>query len=257
MRDLARAYKDAGEIGEALPTVFQGFGLYDVSIRRGTTTLIGAAPGGAKSVLANNLAVLSKVPTLFFSADTNEVEVAERICAMVMQQPIALCREQLLKGDSAAVTALKSVSHIEWDFTDAPTYSHIVEHCEAFFVKWGVMPDLIVIDNLANVNNGIKDEVPHDVDAVFFGKTLARHTKAAVIMLHHLTGEHEDGSTIPGQGAFKGKIAKYVNLALTLWRGQQGDVMCSIVKNRGGEADSTGRRLKFAFQTDLSKASLR
>ncbi|MFB6830495.1 AAA family ATPase [Streptomyces hydrogenans] len=263
MATLARAYRAAGEIGEALPHVFDQFALTGVDVRRGTVTLIGAAPGGAKSVLANAYALRARVPTLFFSADTNEAEVAERLAAMMTGRQISECRSELNprhpahRPETLALLDGPGSNHIDWEFEDAPSYEFIVKRVEAFFYEWAVMPELIVIDNLINIKNSKSDEVEHDVDAIFFLKTLARKTQAAVVVLHHLTGEHESGDTWPGQSAFKGKIAKYVALALTLSRDAAGTVWCHVVKNRSGEADPTGKRVKFPFETDLSRARLR
>ena len=83
MRTLARAVgsKDIG--GEPLPTVFRTFETNKVVIRRAEVSMIAGTPGVGKSTLALAIALRSKVPTLYVSADTNAHTMAMRLLSMI------------------------------------------------------------------------------------------------------------------------------------------------------------------------------
>ncbi len=100
MRTLARAVgtKDIG--GEPLPSVFRTFDVNKVIFRRSEVSMIAGTPGAGKSTLALAVALRSKVPTLYVSADTNAHTMAMRLLSMITGKPQSDA-EMLLNDDVA------------------------------------------------------------------------------------------------------------------------------------------------------------
>ena len=83
MRTLARAVGSVDIGGEPLPSIFREFDLNKVIIRRSEVSMIAGTPGAGKSTLALAIALRSKVPTLYVSADTNAHTMAMRLLSMI------------------------------------------------------------------------------------------------------------------------------------------------------------------------------
>jgi hypothetical protein len=87
-------------------------------------------------------------------------------------------------------------------------------------------------------------------------KELAAECGAAVLVLHHLTGEYESSDRPAPLGALIGKVSKPATLVLTLFRGDYGDVGVCVVKNRFGKADPRGY-MRVYLETNLERMSVR
>jgi replicative DNA helicase len=68
---LDRAWRTAQTLAQPLPTVWKDLETKDIKFRRGQVCMVAAAPNAGKSMFALVYAIKSKVPTLFFSADTD------------------------------------------------------------------------------------------------------------------------------------------------------------------------------------------
>lgn len=258
MRLLASALAEAGAAGEPLPAVWREFVEQGVEFRRGGVTLIGAAPGGAKSVLALRLAVMAGVPTLYHSADTDAFTVSTRLASMLSGDPVTLVAAALQENNQHPKyrKLVDGVKHIQFDFLPNPSIDDVAENVKAFEILYGEMPHLIVVDNLRNMYSAHHEETPAFRENMELLSILAIESKAAVIVLHHLTGAYEGGELPPDQGAFEGKIAKLPSMALTMFRGKYGDIGVCVVKNRFGPADSMGKRVRCYLDTDLERMRL-
>ena len=82
MRTLKRSINKAEVGGEPLPPAFAAFERAGIILRRAEITMIAGAPGAGKSSIALAIAARAKVPTLYFSADTNAHTMAMRLLAM-------------------------------------------------------------------------------------------------------------------------------------------------------------------------------
>jgi predicted ATP-dependent serine protease len=96
MKTLKRSINKAEVGGEPLPPAFAAFERAGIILRRAEVTVIAGTPGAGKSSVALAMAARAKLPTLYFSADTNAHTMAMRLIAMGgnMSQSVA---EQLLK----------------------------------------------------------------------------------------------------------------------------------------------------------------
>lgn len=236
--------KDSGA-GEPIPVPFGSFKRMGIHFRRGEFALIAAAPGGGKSALMQYIAKNSHnengpTPTFYFSADSPSFTVFHRMGAMVtgmtmqeVEDTMKSSRANELREAVADVT-----SHIQYSFKSTLDPELIMDELEGYANVHGAWPTLIIIDNLMNIDMGSDGEIQNLADGSFFLNDLARDTGSAVVALHHVTGEHESGtSPIPLSG-LRGKVSKLPSLILTLHRTDE--LKVSVVKNRSAQADPTG-----------------
>ncbi len=109
MRTLARAVgsKDIG--GEPLPTVFRTFDVNKIVIRRAEVSMIAGTPGAGKSTLALAIALRSKVPTLYISADTNAHTMAMRLLSMISGQTQSVAEQMLIENVDESRKVIKAL----------------------------------------------------------------------------------------------------------------------------------------------------
>jgi len=240
VRTLARAVgsKDIG--GEPLPNVFRTFEANKVVIRRAEISMIAGTPGAGKSTLALALALRSKVPTLYVSADTNAHTMAMRLLSMITGKPQSDA-ELLLNDDVDGSRKIinEASGHIFWSFESAPTLADIDQEVLAFEELWGCAPTLIVVDNLMDVANDGGEEFASMRSTIKELKYLARDTNAAVLILHH-TKESYVGNPCQPRSALQGMVAQLPALICTVGTNAPGYIAVAPVKNRYGKADPTG-----------------
>ena len=240
MRTLARAVgsKDIG--GEPLPTVFRTFDVNKIVIRRAEVSMIAGTPGAGKSTLALAVALRSKVPTLYISADTNAHTMAMRLLSMISGQPQSTAEQMLIESvEESRKTINEHSGHIFWSFDSAPTLADLDMEVSAFEELWGCPPTLIVIDNLIDISNDSGEEFAAMRSTIKELKYLARDTNAAVLLLHH-TKESYPGNPCQPRSALQGMVAQLPALILTVGTNAPGYIAVAPVKNRYGKADPTG-----------------
>lgn len=248
MYTLTRAKRAMGAAGEPIPTVFKSLAERTFHIRRGQLTMLAAGPGVGKSVLAQTLAMRAGVPTLYFSADSDAFTMYLRGAAMLTGHSLRDIEADYKNGNGAFYDdALNRVDNVRWDFTSSPGVDDLEDCVTAFALTYGEYPHLIVVDNLINVDAAdIGGEGQRSLTSVIiYLKTLAQETNAAVVMLHHLTGQYDDGISPAPLSALIEKVSKFPEAVLNLYRdgvlnGKTTQMGCCLVKNRGGEADPSG-----------------
>jgi len=240
MRTLARAVgsKDIG--GEPLPTVFRTFDVNKIVIRRAEVSMIAGTPGAGKSTLDLAVALRSKVPTLYISADTNAHTMAMRLLSMISGHPQSTAEQMLIENvEESRKTINDNSGHIFWSFDSAPTLADLDMEVCAFEELWGCPPTLIVIDNLIDISNDSGEEFAAMRSTIKELKYLARDTNAAVLLLHH-TKESYPGNPCQPRSALQGMVAQLPALILTVGTNAPGYLAVAPVKNRYGKADPTG-----------------
>lgn len=240
MRTLARAVgsKDIG--GEPLPSVFRSFDTNKVVIRRAEVSMIAGTPGAGKSTLSLAIALRSKVPTLYVSADTNAHTMAMRLLSMITGQSQQTA-EQMLSEKVKETRELinEHAGHIFWSFESSPTLEDLDMEVAAFEEMWGCAPTLIVVDNLMDIASDTLDEFGAMRSTLKELKFLARDTNAAILVLHH-TKESYPGNPCQPRSALQGMVAQLPALICTVGSNAQGFIAVAPVKNRYGKADPTG-----------------
>jgi predicted ATP-dependent serine protease len=253
MRTLRRSISKAEVGGEPLPPAFAAFERAGIILRRAEITMIAGTPGAGKSSVALAIAARAKVPTLYFSADTNAHTMAMRLVAMSgrMTQTAA---EQLLKREpNQAEEILTLNNHLFWSFESTPTLKDLDDEVSAFETVWGRSPTLIVVDNLMDIAMDGHEEFQGMRAAMKELKYLARDTNAAVLVLHH-TKEGFEGYPCQPRSAIQGLVNQIPAMVLTIGQMKQADetYLCvAPVKNRYGRADQTGNNyVSLAFNPD-------
>ncbi len=240
MRSLARSIRRPDKGGEPLPTVYATFEQNGVQLRRGDVTMVAAVPGVGKSSLAVDIAIKTKRPTLYFSADSAELTMASRVGATVTGRYLFDVEQEIVRDPEWAARTLKDVDHVRWSFDSELAFEDIAEEVEAFEEVWGEPPHLIVVDNVTDVVDVGGDELCALRKTMRGLNFLARSTNASVLGLHH-TSESFDSNPCPPKRAVHGKINQVPALILTLGPSQQGYMPVACVKNRQGPADLTGK----------------
>lgn len=229
--------------GEALPSPFFQFEQYGIRHRRGQVSLVAAASGGGKSAYATHVAVHSKpaIPTLYCSADSDKVTLGTRVAASLLNRRVDDVEIDLRAGAEEAWRVVKDGTNHIWFYWDAnPSLQDVHDEVMAYAYELGEWPHLIVIDNLINIDSdGEAGHVQKDA-VMHWLQQLANLTNAHVMVLHHVTGQFEDGLVpIPKSGLLD-KVAKRPRLVLTLYRVSEIALGVRVVKNSSGKMDPSG-----------------
>lgn len=240
MRTLVRSVGKASIGGEPLPSCFKAFEASKIVIRRSEVSMFAGAPGAGKSTLALAIALRTKVPTLYISADTNAHTMAMRLLSMISGQSQSVAEQMLIENvDESRKVINENSGHIFWSFESAPTLVDLDLEVSAFEELWGCPPTLIVVDNLMDIANDGGEEFAGMRSTIKELKYLARDTNAAVLILHH-TKESYPGNPCQPRSALQGMVAQLPALICTVGSNAPGYIAVAPVKNRYGKADPSG-----------------
>lgn len=215
----------------------------EVFMRRGQLTLVSAASGVGKSAIVQ--AIIQRGDdygghntALYFSADTDETTMWIRSACITTGYDSSSIEQMIRDGNIAGIEAEVAVAtrHMAFVYNTSPSDQDVLREVEAYSVKHGVYPEVIVIDNLMNLYAGDGDEFAALQGNCDFLHELARETKAAVIALHHVTGDFSNGDKPVPRSGLRGKIDKTPEVVLTLYRLNAQMYLCPV-KNRNGRAD--------------------
>ena len=250
---LARVVGRGLPVGEPLPDVFPTLRDRGVRFFRGGTSLVGGTPGSMKSMFIGELVERAKVPTLYFSNDNNEAEVASRFIARRIRMDSIEVRDRILEDPQWGAEHLADMDWVRWDFNTSPTLADIEEELMAFEELYGEFPHLVVVDILIKVDyaeegGGTNESIVRYLD------NLARQTNSHILIAHH-TSENMPGNPTPSKASFLDKITKMPVLALTCAYDGDCGFFLAPVKNRSGWADATGDSY-FTFYANAPFATL-
>jgi len=256
VRSLGQAVRRKGALAAELPMPWPSLAEHRVAFRRGQCSLLAAAPGGGKTIVALSYAIEARVPTLFVSADTDLATMAVRAAAVVLgwtQEAV----ETTGVGSPQVQAALDNLTHIRWADDQQPTVEDIYLEVKAYAEVYGQFPELVVIDNLIDVqasSNADKDwaATRSVVDNL---KRLSRESESHVLILAHAVGKYEDGNQPIPLGGLEWKPGKNVELVLTMHWGEGRELRISPVKNRSGRAAADGS-LQSVLYADLAYCSI-
>ncbi|MEV0445271.1 AAA family ATPase [Streptomyces spectabilis] len=249
MYSLIQSVGMKGAAGEPIRSPFKGLTKMGAEFRRGELSVVAAAGGTGKSVLALNLAMQSNVPALYFSADSTAATQLSRATAILTGEDVADIKAKLHADE---FEEYRSILAKRWwqrfNYSARPTIAEIELHLEAFEEVFNIYPHLVVVDNITNVDAGgaqNADEFTFSLEGLCdYLNELARETRAHVMAMHHVVGEYADGLKPIPQSGLKGKISRVPSLILTIHKeidGMDGRILhVSPVKNREGFEDSSG-----------------
>lgn len=223
-----------------------------VVVRSGQFSLLAAASGVGKTLMAVNYALWTGVPTVYFSADSDESTVRLRVNAALTGQPQAKVEADIRSGGWADyyLGVVKQADHVDWCYRSDLDIDFITNRLKSHREVWGSYPALIVVDNLLNTVAapdafGELGEVCQDLQVI------ARKTGAHVLALHHVTGAKEDGWQPIWQSDLLGKLAKWPEIVLGLCRQSGSYLTLTVAKNRGGPSGS-----EHSVYVDYEKATI-
>lgn len=266
MQRLTQARAKNKAAGEPIFMPFKNMKAGGTFIRRGQLTLVAAGPGTGKSALVQSITQRgdehgNKNSIFYFSADSSPWDLFTRAAAIETGRTIDDIERELETDGAARLNKVvdSATKHVMTDFRSDPDDLYVSNQLKAYLEVHGRYPDVIVMDNLKNLELGNGDDEFRALeDASVFLHEIAKDTNAAVIALHHVRGDLEDGFSQISLSGVRGKVSKTPSMVLTLWKRQMQSggflLNASVVKNRGGKADASGN-LFYPLVADLSKMS--
>ena len=243
MLNLNRAWRGSNINATPLPDVWKDLALKQIKFRRGQVCMVAAAPNAGKSMFALIYAVKAKVPTLFFSADTDTATVMMRAASHLSGHSQLLVEGNLTSNRHYYDKHLDNMSNIQFVFDSSPSLDDIELEIKAYVELFGIPPELIVIDNLMNVVAESDNEWAGLRAIMVDFHDMARKTEACVMVLHHVSEQTEYGKTTfpPARRAIHGKVSQLPALILTLgFDPLDGTLKVAPVKNRFGPHTADG-----------------
>ena len=205
--------------------------------------MVAAAPNAGKSMFALIYAVKAKVPTLFFSADTDTPTVMMRAASHLSGHSQLLVEANLNNSRHYYDKYLSDMENIQFVFDSSPSLDDIELEVKAYVELYGIPPELIVIDNLMNVVAESDNEWAGLRAIMVEFHDMARKTEACVMVLHHVSEQSEYGkdNKPPARRAIHGKVSQLPALILTLgFDPLDKTLKVAPVKNRFGPHTADG-----------------
>jgi hypothetical protein len=199
--------------------------------------MVAAAPNVGKSMFALIYAIKAKVPTLFFSADTDTATVMMRAASHLSGHSQLLVEANLNSNRHCYDKHLSNMENIQFVFDSSPSLDDIELEVKAYIELFGIPPELIIVDNLMNVVAESDNEWAGLRSIMVEFHNMARKTQACVMVLHHVSEQSEYGKTTepPARRSIHGKVSQLPALILTLGYDPSVSVLrVAVVKNRFG-----------------------
>ena len=245
MLNIDRAWRGSNTNATPLPDVWKDLAKKQIKFRRGQVCMVAAAPNAGKSMFALIYAVKAKVPTLFFSADTDIATVMMRAASHLSGHSQLLVEANLNGNRHYYDKHLENMSNIQFVFDSSPSLDDVELEIKAYVELFGVPPELIVVDNLMNVVAESDNEWAGLRAIMVDFHDMARKTEACVMVLHHVSEQSEYGkdNKPPHRRAIHGKVSQLPALILTLNYNHgphNSELQVAVVKNRFGPHTADG-----------------
>lgn len=256
---LLSASQRSSVLAPALPINNKVFDQLRLYLRQGQLTLLASAPSVGKSVVARNLVVKTKVPSLYLSADSDEYTVKTSVLGALTGDTLVNIERNLHSGSQTWEDwyneQLRQADHVDWSYQTDINLDWVVERMSAYAELYGDYPKLMVLDNLGDMTTEDGGDIYIELRRICRElRAVARNTHCHIIGLTHLTGEYEDGMKVVTLKALEGKLGKVPENVIGLhWAdpGQQ-KVLMSVPKARG-----TKRGMVVPVDLDYSRALVR
>lgn len=252
MQSLGMAAKNRGSTGQQLPTPFYPT-LEANSVRfwRSQLCLVVGPGGSGKSVFISNLVARWKRPTLAFLLDQDQATAASRFAATQLDEPFLELKKEL--DSSKVVDTLGELSFIQTDFR-AESLEDIQRQLDAYLERYGVPPEILVVDNLGNMTSGYDDEWSTLKALTLELDVMARKYEMLVICAHHTT---DAPSTEPlSRDKILGKITQYPRLVISVaCNSFSNEYKLAAVKNSSGKQDPMASE-PLVFESNLGNMQI-
>lgn len=227
-------------------------------LRRASVHMFAGLAGTYKTMVLLNALINMGVPSLVFSTDSDEATVSSRYISIKSRVPTKTTEEWLSPSSpnlGRAVGYLETLDFLRFDFTPSPSLDDIWNTVYAYGTVEGRWPEIIVVDIASDVGHDTGDEWGSLRSVMREAKVMARETRAAVLLVHHVSegwnpsAEHP----VPPRRAVMGKLSALPVLMVNFGMDSRGDLCACGVKNRYAKADATGREF-FRMRVDPSTA---
>lgn len=246
MLSLHRVIDGDLSAGDALPVVYKAFEDAEIRFYRSALSMIVGRPGGGKSILALDHAIKCKVPTLYLSCDMSRFQLAARAAAILTGDSASGVKEVLktAQGRDKYRAALRKASHLYMAFDKRPDQDTLEDVILAFEERWGIPPELLIIDNAINlIPPSAKDEWSGLREISHLLEYFASELGSAVQLLHH--------TNLPGlkldrpapMNAVKGQVVEGSSLIISVTKTDD-EFRFTAVKNRDGPEDPMANTFK-------------
>lgn len=248
MLSLSRAAQSRGQTGVPLAAPFYpSMERRGVRFHRSQLALVVGPGGSGKSVFIANLLVKWRRPALLFALDQDKATAASRLAATVLNEPFAELKDRL--DDGKVQSALSDLRFIQADF-GAEGMEDIQLQLEAYIERYGVPPEVLVLDNLGNMTSGYADEWATLKALSLELDQMARDYEMCVIAAHHTTDQLSI-DPLP-RNMILGKIAQYPRLIISVANDGKGCFKLAAVKNSSGPQDPAATE-PISLNCDLSR----
>lgn len=232
MLSLSQAVQRRGSAGEPLPVVYQSLSRAGAEICKGQVCLVAGPASGGKSLLVFNLIAAMKVPTLAFVLDADELTASARFAATVTADDFLAIRDDI---DAYRPVLTERMDHVRAHFFAAEK-ADIELQLEAYIQRYGLPPDLLVLDNIGNISSGFENEHQIAKAMILELNSIARENQLAVIATAHMT---DIETTMPlARSKLLGKVSQYPRVILsTAVDPYNGELRVAVVKASSGPSD--------------------
>lgn len=235
MLSLGMAARQRGSGGQQIPTPFYP-SLERAGIRfwRSQLCLV-VGPGSAgKSLFIANLVVKWGRPCLAFLLDQDKATAAARFAATEIDEPFLGLKEEL---DSQTVTeVLSRMGYIQTDY-GAEAIDDVQLQLDAYIERYGVPPEILVVDNLGNMASAQADQWELLKALTLEYDLMARRYEMLVLAAAH-TKDAPTTEPMP-RSAVLGQLHQYPRLMLSVAYNPYDCVYkVAAVKNSSGPTDS-------------------
>lgn len=231
MLSIAQAAARRGSAGQPLPNMYQPLAARGIEICKGQLSLIAAPPGAGKSTLAMNLMVRMGVPTLAFLLDTDQLSAAARFGSILSGDYFGQVKANI-DSYSESLSSLRDMQVV----FHAMDMDDIRLQVSAYEQRYGLPPDLVVVDNLGNLTSAMDNEWALLKALCLELDLLAREMQCAVVACAHMTDM--ETTTPAGRTKLLGKVSQYPRLILSIgYDPVSHEYKVSAVKNSSGPSD--------------------
>lgn len=233
---VARAAARRGDAGQPLPVVYPALADRQATPSKGQLTLVVGPPGGGKSLLTGNLLIKMRVPALALLLDIDQTSAAARFGAMITGNTFLSVKEEI---DSYQPYLEEGAGHIQTAFR-ASDAEDIQLQMRAYEQRYGLPPDVLLVDNLGNLTSGYENEWAILKALCLSLDELAREESVAVIACHHTT---DLITAEPAQrDKLLGKVSQYPRLIYSVgFNAVTREYKIAVVKNSSGPSDPAAR----------------
>lgn len=233
MLSIAQAAARRGSAGQPISGMYEPLRARGIEVCKGQLSLIVGPPGAGKSLLANNLVVRMGVPTLAFILDADQLSAAARFGSIMTGHPFGQVKANI--DNPVYQDTLSSLNDTQVVF-HALDMDDIRLQVDAYEQRYGLPPDLVIVDNLGNMTSTMDNEWALLKALALELDLLAREMQCAVLACAHMTDMETTNPA--GRTKLLGKISQYPRLILSVgYDPVTWEYKVSAVKNSSGPSD--------------------